>query len=66
MDVSALKIYLAGNPDIQVRELFIPSEDMSDSASSVSNSGDEYIRSHNMLSVPCVPGWVPMGTADQG
>lgn len=61
MAISALKIYFAEKPDIQVRKLFLPSEDMSDSVSSVSNIGDEYILNHNILSVSCVPGWVPVG-----
>lgn len=61
MDISALKIYFAEKPDFQVRKLFPSSEDMSDSVSSVSNIGAEYILNHNILSVSCVPGWVPVG-----
>lgn len=61
MDISALKIYFAEKPDFQVRKLFPPSEDMSDSVSSVSNIGAEYILNHNILSVSRVPGWVPVG-----
>lgn len=65
VDISALKIYFAEKPDIQVRKLFPPSEDMSDSVSSVCNIGDEYIPNHNILSVSCVSGRVPVGDRDR-
>lgn len=70
--MSAVKVYLAGNPDIRLlsRESWHSSKravhPLWRHEWSVSNSGDKYIRSHNMLSVPCVPGWVPVGDSWSG